>query len=383
VSRSAVLRRRALPAAVGALMTLAGPGAASAAAEEVFTTQAAGAGAGATATTWAPAPATPGAVCMVDSDVNLNPDTTGVVVARSAIDGGSPDDVHPDVHGTLMAMVAAAPHNGWGMVGAAPSVRVVSVRAMRPDTNTFYFDDYRSAILECRRLAPAYDVKVINLSLGGQGVLDAASQQRLESTITQTRLVGFNIVAAAGNQPGAPDIPASYPAVMAIGGADSAGGRCGFSASGPGVDLYAPGCPHDVALPATGQAAWAQGTSQAAALTSAILAQLRALRPDLGPDQAEAMLLAGARSTSAGPHLDAGAGFVAAGLSGALAAGQAAIPTIPAPVPGADRLPPTIAGGGEATMPRPSLDENGEPRRALPRPRVRGLAYRGGAWCSS
>ncbi len=277
-----MLRRRALPAAVGAFLTLSGPGAATAGAEEVFTTQATSAGA--TATTWAPAPATPGAVCIVDSGVSINPDTSAVVVARSAIDGGTPDDVHPEGHGTLMAMVAAAPHNGWGMVGAAPSVRIVSVRAMRPDTNMFYFDDYRAAILVCRRLAPVYNIKVINLSLGGQGVLDAASQQRLESTITQTRLVGFNIVAAAGNHPGAPDIPASYAPVLAVGAADATGARCGFSASGSGVDLYAPGCPHDVALPSTGEAAWAQGTSEAAAFTSGVLAQLRALRPDLGPD---------------------------------------------------------------------------------------------------
>lgn len=61
-----------------------------------------------------------GAVCLVDTGLDLNPDTAGNVVARAAIDGGDPGDVHPSKHGTRMAMVMSGPVNGWGSVGACP-----------------------------------------------------------------------------------------------------------------------------------------------------------------------------------------------------------------------------------------------------------------------
>src|ERR1700731_329801 len=63
---------------------------------------------------YAPAPAQLGGLCLVDTGVNVNPDTEGVVVDRTAIDGGSGNDVSPSTHGTVLAMMAAAPANGWG-----------------------------------------------------------------------------------------------------------------------------------------------------------------------------------------------------------------------------------------------------------------------------
>jgi subtilisin family serine protease len=141
-------RRRALPAAVGAfLCLLLGPSAAQA--EEVFTAQARAANA--TESTWIPAPTTPAAVCIVDTGVDLNPDTTNVI-ARLAVDGGDPGDVDTiGHHGTLMSMIASAPYNGFGMVGAAPSVKVVSVRAKLPGENGFYFSDVLKGIRICKQ----------------------------------------------------------------------------------------------------------------------------------------------------------------------------------------------------------------------------------------
>ena len=65
-----------------------------------------------------PAPPQPGGICMIDSGVEINPDTQPEVIAREALDGGDPGDVSPIKHGTLMAMEASAPANGWGMIGA-------------------------------------------------------------------------------------------------------------------------------------------------------------------------------------------------------------------------------------------------------------------------
>ncbi|MCW3004059.1 MAG: hypothetical protein JWQ20_3357, partial [Conexibacter sp.] len=105
----------------------------------MFTSQAAASNA--TASTWIPAPTDPAAVCIVDTGVTPNDDTTNVV-ARLSVDGGDPGDVDAiGHHGTLMSMIASAPYNGFGMVGAAPSVKVVSVRAKRPGESGFYFSD--------------------------------------------------------------------------------------------------------------------------------------------------------------------------------------------------------------------------------------------------
>jgi len=98
------------------------------------------AGADAAWLAYAPAPATPGVVCMVDSGVDPNPDTESAVIGGQALSPNTDtlDEVarlappvqpgnHPDGHGTLMAMIIAAPRNGWGMVGIAPtSTRVTT-----------------------------------------------------------------------------------------------------------------------------------------------------------------------------------------------------------------------------------------------------------------
>jgi Subtilase family len=304
-------------------------------------------------------------VCIVDTGVDLTPDTSSVVVARLAVDGGDGGDVDADSHGTLMTMVAAAPYNGWGMVGAAP-VRVVSVRAQRPNVDGFYFDDWRAGIQLCRLNSDAYNIRVVSLSLGGQVQPTAGEQAQLETVVQSALGDGLDVVAAAGNHPGPPDSPASYPPILAVGAADTSGSLCSFAASGDAVDLYALGCPDDVAMPRTGEDAWASGSSEATAFTAGILAQLRALRPDLTPAQAEALLTTNAASRPAGRFLDVAAAFRAAGLAAQLAEGAAAAPRPPAappptshaePVRGAPAGPGGIAGEGRkpGKLPRPKL----------------------------
>src|SRR4051812_6731493 len=103
-------------------------------------------------------------VCLVDTGVDLNPDTASTVVEREALDGGDPGDVWDRKHGTEMAMVMGAPVNDWGTVGAWPLVRIVSVRAMAPGATGFPFNYYAKAILACLNWS---SVRVINLSFSG------------------------------------------------------------------------------------------------------------------------------------------------------------------------------------------------------------------------
>jgi hypothetical protein len=300
--------------------------ASSAHAEEVFTGQAAAAYA--TDSTWIGAPAAPAAICIVDTGNDANADTSNVV-ARLAVDDGAGADLGTTKHGTLMSMIASAPYNGFGMVGAAPTIKVVSVRATR-DGGGFGFVDLLKGIDRCRLWRNTYNIKVVSLSLGARntGPLDAATQQAIADSVDTARSMGLNVIAAAGNQTGPVDWPAAYGPVFAVGATDNAGARCGFAASGPEVDLWAAGCPQDVALP-DGRPAWASGSSESTAFVAGVLTQLRGLRPELSVTQAEALLSSSVRSQAAGGTLDVAAAFHAAGLDQHLAQGHAAIPALP------------------------------------------------------
>jgi hypothetical protein len=349
----------------------------SAFAEEVFTSQAAAANA--TDSTWIPAPTQRAAVCIVDTGNDPNPDTSNVV-ARLSVDGEPGTDRSPDHHGTLMSMIAAAPYNGFGMVGAAPSINVVSVRASR-DGVTFGATDLAAGIQQCLTYRNTYNIKVISLSLGGMVVsgLDAGLMTTIEDVVSSARLVGLNVVAAAGNHRGSVDWPAAYAPVMAVGAVSDAGVRCAFAASGPEVDLWASGCPLDATFP-DGVAAWASGSSESTAFVAGALTQLRQLNTNVQPDEAEQALTTHARAVAAGSSLDVAAGFGAAGLTGQLAIGRVMAPrlqphdkaAVPMSAP-LDSAPPrwkaTVGTTLSAVVPQqPTANRV---RRRLPRPSVR------------
>jgi hypothetical protein len=327
-------------------------------------------------------------VCIVDTGNDPNPDTSNVL-ARLSVDGEPGTDRSPDHHGTLMSMIAAAPYNGFGMVGAAPSINVVSVRASR-DGVTFGGTDLARAVQRCIAYRNTYNIKVISLSLGGVVVsgLDAGLSVQIEDVVKNARRAGIDVLAAAGNHQGAVDWPAASDSVMAVGAATQDGGHCAFAASGPEVDLWSLGCPVDAAF-SDGTPAWASGSSESTAFVAGVLAQLRQLRPDLMADQAERALTTTAQAASAGPRLDAGAAFVAAGLADQLVAGHAvasqvapsgdaSVPKLPAPSrPPAGRDVAAPASGGDApnrrVIPRSSI----EPLRTrLPRPAMGSVRLR-------
>jgi hypothetical protein len=313
---------------------------------------------------FAPAPAQPGGICLVDSGVNLNPDTEGQVIVREAVDGGTPGDVSPIEHGTLMAMEAAAPPNGWGMIGAAPAaVRIVSVRA-ESSTDALTVAAYKQAIVECQDLAerrPGYNLKVISMSIGFQSAPPPEQLAQLEDAAMAARGAGLNLVAAAGDEGSAVlSYPAAASSVLAVGAYGANRAPCSFSNGGAVVPILAPGCDLGEADPRTGapQDEYA-GTSQAAAIMGAVLAALRAYEPELGPSEAEQLVISTARAT--GGALDIAALFQGAGLGSLIAAGQSAAARVPAIAPA------TVNELQRTSMPR------------LPMPRVK-VMRRGARW---
>ena len=275
---------------------------------------------------YAPPPAQLAGLCLVDTGVSLNPDTEGVVVERTALDGGSGNDVSSTLHGTVLAMMAGAPANGWGMVGTAPhAVQIVSVRILEPGQTTFPFTAYSSGITECLELRHKYNIRVINLSLGSSESPSAESYEALANAVERATNYGVAVVAAAGNDDGGGvEYPAAYPSVLSVGATDTQGGGfCSFSNRGEGLRLLAPGCDLDGAEPTTGVSNYNywQGTSEASAIAAAALDALDSYQPGLSPEAAEKDLTEADNGV-----LDIAQTFRNAGLGAIVTAGEAAEP---------------------------------------------------------
>lgn len=319
---------------------------------------------------YAPPPAAPGVVCLIDSGVDPNPDTTPILAGSYALQPGADtnDELskldppvepgnHPDGHGTYMAMIMAAPVNGWGMVGIAPtSVRIFNVKAMAAGQSTFSLAVYATAIEHCvARPLGVTGLSVINLSLGSDGQPSQDDANLMGLAVADAGSRGLDVVGAAGNSGSSVAFPADVDGVFAVGAADAnpatLGVFCPTSNRGPALAVLAPGCGSqieaggggdgiDVAFSDDGTPAWASGTSQASAVVSAVLASMRAYGPNLTSAQAEGCVTSTAVN---GGNLDAAAAFRTCGLGAVVDQGLAAYAAATAKPPASSTLGPTPA----------------------------------------
>ncbi len=146
---------------------------------------------------------------------------------------------------------------------------------------------------------------------------------------------GLGVVAAVGNEDGQVQAPADLPGVLGVGASDAnpanLGVMCSFSNSGPGLALLAPGCGSqsepgagngiEIAFSDDGAPAWAEGTSEAAAIVSAAEASMRAYSPTLGYSKAQGCITS---TLANGGNLDVAAAFDACGLGAVVSEGMAA-----------------------------------------------------------
>jgi hypothetical protein len=290
---------------------------------------------------YAPPPAHgAGALCLVDTGVHANPDTSPGLVSATALDGGSGDDADPQGHGTTMAMVAGAAGNG--MVGAWPQLKIVSVRATtQPSPGqepTFEFNNYAEGIQHCLQQQGSFHIEAIDLALSSAIPPSPDQSETLQGAVAQAKAKNVAIVAAAGNNPGPVGEPGAEPGIFAVGGFTAQpdqtsgglqGSVCSFSAS-QGLTFFGPGCGLDEAEPFSDQpTCCGNGTSQASAFTAAVVVALMSYDSSLTYTHAEQMLV----STATDGDLNAAAAFAADGLGGIVAAGNANIPkpTVPTP----------------------------------------------------
>lgn len=134
-------------------------------------------------------------------------------------------------HGTAVAGVVAASHDGLGLVGVAPDAKILPVKVLDGDG---YGED--SEIVAGIAYAADRGAKIINLSLGGP-----MFSQSYADAVSYADSKGALVVAAAGNSGNAAvAFPAGLAEVLSVGATDSANAWAPFSQYGK-VDVAAPG----------------------------------------------------------------------------------------------------------------------------------------------
>jgi hypothetical protein len=205
-------------------------------------------------------------VGLVDSGV----DGTHPVFEDAAITRwGCGGQALPSAHGTAVAalMVGRSDH----LRGAAPGASLYAADVYCGSPAGGAADRIAAALGWLDQQA----VGVVNISLVGP------SNTLLARAVAAMQARGHLLVAAVGNDgPAAPPLyPASYPGVVGVTGVDRRGRPLPEAARGPQVKFAAPGSQMVSAAPGTPPYRQVRGTSFAAPIVAALLAQ-RLPRPD-------------------------------------------------------------------------------------------------------
>ncbi len=201
-------------------------------------------------------------------------------------DDNTVHDFDDDFHGTHVAGTIAASLDGGGIVGVAPSVRIMALKFLGDDP-ACGFDSQAIAAIE---YAASFDVAISNNSWGGRGALDEAPE--LYDAIADS---GMLFVASAGNDSidndhdALPSLPSAFdlPNILAVAAIDNEGFIADFSNYGATtVDIAAPGegilsaLPADSEYPTPGWG-WLDGTSMAAPHVTGTAALVVSMSPEL------------------------------------------------------------------------------------------------------
>ncbi len=146
---------------------------------------------------------------------------------------GDSDPTDNDGHGTFVAgTIAQSTGNNTGVAGVAPGAAILPVKVL---SDQGYGDI--NAISNGIVWAAEQGADVINMSLGS-----ASSSRTMERAVEYAYGAGVVLVAATGNEYSSRvSYPAAYPEVIAVGATRYDGSRAGYSNTGDGIDLMAPG----------------------------------------------------------------------------------------------------------------------------------------------
>lgn len=226
---------------------------------------------------WQYSPGNPDVViAIIDTGIDRDhPELAGKVIDcfDRTPDSNDCNDVYG--HGTHVAGIAAAPANGIGIVGVAPKVHLIAIKALN-DEGSGSVSGIADGIVESVRRG----AHVINMSLGG-----ANQSSIVDAALNFAERNGVVVVAAAGNAGhtiygGRCLYPANHETVLCVGAVDSQGERPYWSNEYP--DVAAPGVSILSTTPGSNYESW-NGTSMATPHVAGQAALYLSLNPDATP----------------------------------------------------------------------------------------------------
>jgi subtilisin family serine protease len=228
-------------------------------------------------------------IAEIDTGVNAAlPELRGRVLAgRDYGDAGNGQIDHQiDTfgHGTAMASIMVARPGVLNITGIAPDAKILPISVPLGGTTTQGRPDQVPAAI---RYGVDHGAKIINMSLGGvrkPSVDPEACPADEQAAIYYALRKGALLIASVGNTgPSQNTIedPAVCLGVIAVGAVDAGGVVADFSARVPYVTLVGPGVNVPSLGRIPGEAFAGEGSSQAAALTSAAAALVWSAHPGL------------------------------------------------------------------------------------------------------
>lgn len=353
-------------------------------------------------------------VAVIDTGVlTQHPDLQGKLIdgfdfvseETTALDGNgidnNPDDPGDEVangssfHGThVSGTIGALTNNGEGIAGVSWQTKIMPLRVLGKNGEGNDYDieqaiRYAAGLSNDSGKIPAKHADIINMSLGGYEPMN------WNALITEARKKGVFIVAAAGNDGDTtPNYPAAMAGVISVAAVDIDKKRASYSNYNSSVDVAAPGgssekdlngdgVPDGILSSAGDDSSGAiqmtyltyTGTSMATPHIAGVIALMKAVNPQLTPDQFDSLLASGALTEDLGTTgRDNSTGY---GLIDAYKAVSAALNIIGKPLPPAPPLLTSVpqalnfgailsdltlkitnSGGGELKIQKISSDNN-------------------------
>lgn len=210
-----------------------------------------------------------------------------------------PTPLAADGHGTSCAGIIAAGNDGSGVVGVAPLVKIMPLKAMENNTGSY------SAITDAIYFAVDNGARVISMSLGGTGY-----SMTLEEAVDYAVANGVVVLAAAGNSGTdnltTPHYPASFDNSISVGAMAPDGhrkttttcdGEFWWGSNYGDIDFLTPGTRiHTTDISGSGGYTSTQymtdfnGTSSACPFAAGVAALILSVNPALTPDLVRAIM---------------------------------------------------------------------------------------------
>ncbi|MEC1790964.1 S8 family serine peptidase [Bacillus vallismortis] len=173
-------------------------------------------------------------------------------------------------HGTHVAGIIGAKHNGYGIDGIAPEAQIYAVKALDQNGS----GDLQS-LLQGIDWSISHGMDIVNMSLG-----TTSDSQILHDAMDKAYEQGILLVAASGNDGNGKPVnyPAAYSSVVAVSATNEKNQLAGFSTTGDEVEFSAPGT--NITSTYLNQFyATGSGTSQATPHAAAMFALLQQRHP--------------------------------------------------------------------------------------------------------